>query len=678
MAQPSLDELYQSSVGTQQVTSKAGLSPASASSQAPAPTPQTTDTAPRPSLDDLYNQSQQPDSMMKNGVVDYVKEHPYKTVLEPAAKTITGSSLEDTAHKLAAPKESMDLENPVNYWSQVAKDAVASTIGGVADAYTTPANYALVPAAKGALNVAGKAIEGAPQGLRDASGRLYNWMVRLPTKAFQYSKDPLDVLAKEQIPGNTITELAQHAEDRLNIRSLQLNKAVQNSTQTVDLSEMVAKHLDDAASKAEGSLQDRTNMLNRLKYMGDQLQEQYGDLSNVPVQKAVQLKRQLADDFPFTSADAEGNMLAKTAHSMYHDINAAVEKAEPDIADLNHRVSGLIDITKAARNRMAVESRNNPLGLIATILGAGTAGHMSGVVGGVEGTAAGLGTAIMAKAMTSPAVLTRVAGVLANMAEVDKINLYKAAPWFMNIAQKAHEYIGNGNKMIPATEGGMAKNLEGTELSKIGELSAEPKVTKLPAEPNELTNGGPAKAMEAEGGQPGLPAAAGAGLATAANAHAKEDDQRLKLSAVNYTKQEEGFRASVYEDTTGHQTIGYGFNIDNPSTKKFIPTAVLNGERELTQEEADKIYPKVYNAARNDAIQFAGNKSWNAMSTKQQQALTDMSYNMGLAKLNGFKNLKSALQSNDWDKASKEVLKSKYAKDVPNRARRNSTLMRTT
>lgn len=275
-------------------------------------------------------------------------------------------------------------------------------------------------------------LENLPENLRDASARLQNWMVKLPTKAFNYSKDPMAVFAKENVTGNSITDLAENYANRLKQRTAELDSAVQDHPATVDISKAVDSNLELAASKAKGSLKDRTGNLNELQTVRDSIEKQYGDLSKISIRDAIRLKRQLADDFPFTQETAN-DVNTKAAHKAYHDINAAVEKAAPEIKDLNQRVSGLIDISRAAKNRMAVEARNNPLGLIQSLIGIGT----GSAVGGVEGAAAGLGTALVAKAISSPAVLSRVAKGLSVMADADKMAIFKAYPEFKNIAMAA-------------------------------------------------------------------------------------------------------------------------------------------------------------------------------------------------------------------------------------------------
>jgi len=153
------------------------------------------------------------------------------------------------------------------------------------------------------------------------------------------------------------------------------------------------------------------------------------------------------------------------------------------------------------------------------------------------------------------------------------------------------------------------------------------------------------------------------------------DKTRLSLPNHDYTKKEEGYRDRPYKDSKGILTIGYGFNMQEPGISALIPKDVKSGKRALTKKEADDIFNKAYTIAEQDAIKFSG-ESWDSMNKQQKKALIDMSYQLGGAKLSGFKELKKAIKSEDWERASKEILNSKYAReDAPNRARRNSKLM---
>lgn len=300
--------------------------------------------------------------------------------------------------------------------------------------------------------VGGKILQGAahviseiPNAFRGVAGRIHDYIARLPTKAFSYGKDPLKVMAEEKITANTIGDYAKEATERLSQRTKELNDAVKSNYERVNLDSQVNGRIDAAIHEAKTSYKDKTDLVENLEHMRDRINAEH-DLSDMSLQEAVSMKRKLADDFPFSPMEAKSstnNLMAKAGHQIHHDINAVIDDVAPHVGELNEKVSSLIDISKAAENRLAVEARNNPLGLIGTIIGTGVAGGVAGQMTGHNPIEAGLGTALAVKAISSPAVLTRVANTLSHLSEVDKINLFKVAPWFMDVAAKAQEYMKN-------------------------------------------------------------------------------------------------------------------------------------------------------------------------------------------------------------------------------------------
>lgn len=284
----------------------------------------------------------------------------------------------------------------------------------------------------GVFGAAGRGVEkvahGAIQeGAKATAGRIHDYLVKLPVGSFKFGKNPIKVAADEGIIANNMAEYEQMAAARLKERSAQLEGAIQNSDKTINISDMVNNHLDEAKRKLAGSLKDRTSAIDELNTVRENLNAQYGDLTSVPVQDALKLKRQLADDFPFTQ-ESKGDITTKATHKIYHDINSAVEQAHPEIAELNERVSGLIDIKNAARNRNAVESRNNPLGLMARLGAAGSFVGGSAMGHSAEGVIGALGIIGFEKAIQSPVVLTRVAKALSMMSMDDKSKVFAAFP----------------------------------------------------------------------------------------------------------------------------------------------------------------------------------------------------------------------------------------------------------
>jgi len=126
-------------------------------------------------------------------------------------------------------------------------------------------------------------------------------------------------------------------------------------------------------------------------------------------------------------------------------------------------------------------------------------------------------------------------------------------------------------------------------------------------------------------------------------------------------KMEEGYRSDVYLCTRGIETIGYGF------------TGM--GLDHITREEADIELERRILIAKADCVSYIGKSTFEALSGAQQLCLIDMAYNLGFNRLNKFIRLKQAIIREDWRSAAVELLDSKYAIQVPNRAKRNVKLI---
>lgn len=135
---------------------------------------------------------------------------------------------------------------------------------------------------------------------------------------------------------------------------------------------------------------------------------------------------------------------------------------------------------------------------------------------------------------------------------------------------------------------------------------------------------------------------------------------------------EEGFSPKPYKDTKGIATTGYGFNLKDKVMLGMIPKEYQTGGV-MPKDVANQVFKKRYDLAVKDAGSYL--EGFDSHPEQVQEAIIDMAYNMGLPGLSSFKNTKKMLQSGDYAGASKGVLQSKYAKDVPNRAKRNSQLI---
>lgn len=120
----------------------------------------------------------------------------------------------------------------------------------------------------------------------------------------------------------------------------------------------------------------------------------------------------------------------------------------------------------------------------------------------------------------------------------------------------------------------------------------------------------------------------------------------------------EGLRLQPYLDTVGKWTIGVGRNLsDNGISESeallMLRNDIATAERELMSQ------------------------SWfNALDAVRKDVMINMCFNIGLTRLLGFKNMIAALTVHDYDKAATEMLDSKWARQVGNRAIELSNIMR--
>ena len=131
-------------------------------------------------------------------------------------------------------------------------------------------------------------------------------------------------------------------------------------------------------------------------------------------------------------------------------------------------------------------------------------------------------------------------------------------------------------------------------------------------------------------------------------------------------KQHEGFSPTVYTDSLGFQTIGYGHLVIEKDNFK---------EGEIySPEELEGVFNQDYDVAKNDAQSIIDNElnGLNGYSEEQKEiiesVLIDMCFNLGKPRLLKFKNFLQALRDKDVKKAKAEMLDSRWAVQVKSRA----------
>jgi lysozyme len=117
----------------------------------------------------------------------------------------------------------------------------------------------------------------------------------------------------------------------------------------------------------------------------------------------------------------------------------------------------------------------------------------------------------------------------------------------------------------------------------------------------------------------------------------------------------------VYLDSRGYQTIGVGRLVDKRKGGG------------ITHEEAMYL---LENDIRKREIELQTKLPWtNQLDYERWCVLVNMSFNMGVAGLLGFKKMLAAMKRGDWEDAAVEIMDSDYATELPKRAARMAKQM---
>jgi lysozyme len=129
-------------------------------------------------------------------------------------------------------------------------------------------------------------------------------------------------------------------------------------------------------------------------------------------------------------------------------------------------------------------------------------------------------------------------------------------------------------------------------------------------------------------------------------------------SAVQQLKEDEGFRGNVYKCSAGKNTIGYGRNLDDNPLTKYEAEFLLNSDLEKIVDSLSDLpfYPR--------------------LSPRRRGVVINMTYNLGLPRFKQFKRMIAAMYLCDYELAAVEMLDSKWAKQVGDRAIRLAEIMR--
>ena len=126
---------------------------------------------------------------------------------------------------------------------------------------------------------------------------------------------------------------------------------------------------------------------------------------------------------------------------------------------------------------------------------------------------------------------------------------------------------------------------------------------------------------------------------------------------------DEGYKYEIYLDHLGYPTMGVGHLIleSDEEHGKEVGTAIseqrimecLNADIDIVCNELDRGMPW-----------------WRGLSDDHMRVMANMCFNLGYPRLSKFKKFLAAMQDEDWETAAEEMMDSKWATQVGDRAKR--------
>ena len=144
-----------------------------------------------------------------------------------------------------------------------------------------------------------------------------------------------------------------------------------------------------------------------------------------------------------------------------------------------------------------------------------------------------------------------------------------------------------------------------------------------------------------------------------------------------------------YLDTKKNPTIGVGFNLNREDSSALLkrvganPAKIKAGKAKLTDSQISTLLNNDLIQAKNDAQTLISQDRsvnistvWPKLPLSVQGVLTEMVFNLGKAGLAKFNNFLKYILSNNYKKASTEMLDSDWARQVKNRANTLSQIIK--
>ncbi len=130
-------------------------------------------------------------------------------------------------------------------------------------------------------------------------------------------------------------------------------------------------------------------------------------------------------------------------------------------------------------------------------------------------------------------------------------------------------------------------------------------------------------------------------------------------------KQHEGFRRSIYSDSLGFATIGYGHLV--------LPTDNFVEGVEYTKEELDAVFDNDFQIALTSAQELLEEIE---VPETVLGVIVEMCFQLGKPRVMKFKKMWAAIEQQDWNTAANEMIDSAWHKQTTSRCEELAETMR--
>ena len=133
-------------------------------------------------------------------------------------------------------------------------------------------------------------------------------------------------------------------------------------------------------------------------------------------------------------------------------------------------------------------------------------------------------------------------------------------------------------------------------------------------------------------------------------------------------RRHEGVESHAYLCSQNFMTIGVGRNVDAGDDGRARGLGLSDDEIDyLLENDIGRVRKELNNEY----------KWFSDLDKVRQDAMIDISFNLGQTRLRAFKNALAAMAANDWEEAADQFMDSRWSSQVGNRAKELTEMIRT-